>query len=341
MADGRQGSALAGSAGRSGEPDELAVAAAAKVNLALHVTGQRADGYHLLDSLVAFATPLEGATPADGDAPMDGDLLTVAFGHGDAAPRLELDGPFAAEVPPGADNIVVRAAAAVGGISSVRLWKGLPVAAGIGGGSADAAAVLRAAAMHRGLPVAHYAELALALGADVPVCLVGRPSLMRGIGEAVTPVALPPVAAVLVNPRVPVATRDVFAALSRKDNAPMRELVPFAGPADLADWLAATRNDLEAPAVTLAPVIAEVLGALRAMEGCRLARMSGSGRRRSACSPTLRRRGARPFASPGAAGGGCGPRRFRRRRGHRSHIRPRADGACVSPSVRRRCRRRR
>ncbi|WP_108662661.1 4-(cytidine 5'-diphospho)-2-C-methyl-D-erythritol kinase [Acuticoccus kandeliae] len=241
----------------------MRVDAPAKINLALHVTGQRADGYHLLDSLVAFARIA------------DGDRLTVAFG--DAPPRLTIDGPFAADVPPGADNIVVRAATACGGIAAIHLHKGLPVASGIGGGSADAAAVLRAAASTGSHTRAALSAIALGLGADVPVCLAGAACRMSGIGEILTPVALPAMPALLVNPRVPVETRAVFKRLARKDNPPLPPLPLFATTADVARWLAETRNDLEAPAIALAPAIAETLDAVRGMAGCLFARMSGSG----------------------------------------------------------------
>lgn len=240
--------------------------APAKVNLALHVVGRRADGYHLLDSLVAFA-----------DVP-DGDRVTVTFGEaGPEGPRLTVAGPFAARVPADADNIVARAARACGGIAAVHLEKGLPVAAGIGGGSADAAAVLRAFARQRGIQPETLADAALALGADVPVCLSGRACRMEGIGERLSPVALPQAPAILVNCGTPIATAAVFARLSRRDNPPLPPFPRLASVAELARYLAVTRNDLEPAAEELAPEVAAVRRVLGDLPGCLIARMSGSG----------------------------------------------------------------
>jgi len=234
-------------------------AAPAKVNLALHVTGRRADGYHLLDSLVVFAEA--------------GDLLDARPA---AQTRLRVTGPMAAGVPDDDRNSVLRAAALIGVTAGITLEKHLPAAAGIGGGSSDAAACLRA--------LARLADVALptgvlALGADVPVCLLARAGRMRGIGETVEPVdALPAIDAVLVNPRVPVATPEVFARLERRENAGLPLALPrWRDAADCALWLASQRNDLEAPARALCPRIGAVLEGLRATRGCALARMSGSG----------------------------------------------------------------
>jgi 4-diphosphocytidyl-2-C-methyl-D-erythritol kinase len=168
----------------------------------------------------------------------------------------------------------------MGASAALTLWKALPVASGIGGGSADAAATLRAVARLTGQALPDPVGV-LALGADVPVCLWGRPVRMQGVGEVLTPLpALPPLWMVLANPRVPVATPRVFAALTSRDNPSVPAL-----PADalrsadaFATWLAReTRNDLAAPARQLAPVLADVEAALAAMPGCLLARMSGSG----------------------------------------------------------------
>lgn len=237
-------------------------AAAAKLNLALHITGQRADGYHLLDSLVVFA----------GVA----DRVTVAPA---AALTLAVTGSEGGGLPAGEDNLVLRAARAFksGRGAAVTLEKVLPVASGIGGGSADAAATLRALSSLWGLPLPP-ADNVLALGADVPVCLAGRPARMSGVGETLVPVpALPAMAVVLVNPRVEVATPAVFGALARKSNTPLEPLPPaFASAAALAGWLAHQRNDLEAPAIAVAPVIAEVLAAI-ATTSPLVTRMSGSG----------------------------------------------------------------
>ncbi len=232
--------------------------APAKINLALHVLGQRADGYHLLDSLVMFANV--------------GDRLTAR-----AAERstLTLSGPMAEGVPAGPDNLVLRAAALAGRNAEFTLEKHLPMEAGLGGGSSDAAAALRALEALGGALEGDPA----ALGADVPVCLHGRACLMRGIGEDITPVDdLPRLAAVLANPGVPLSTPRVFGALAQKENAPMPRL-PRAP--DLEAFIAFldkhTRNDLEAPARGLVREIGELLDRLWALRGARLARMSGSG----------------------------------------------------------------
>lgn len=245
----------------------IAEFAAAKVNLSLHVTGQRPDGYHLLDSLVVFADV--------------GDRVSVAPAP-ELGPELDLTlvGPAAEGLRAEADNLVLRAARAFGvnAGAAITLEKHLPVASGIGGGSADAAAALRALARLWDLPLPDAAAV-LRLGADVPVCLQGRPVRMQGVGEIITPLpALPEGWLLLVNPGVGVSTPAVFRALPRKDNPPMpAALPPFADLAALAGWLAAQRNDLEPPAMALQPVIAQVKAALQAQPGCRIARMSGSG----------------------------------------------------------------
>jgi 4-diphosphocytidyl-2-C-methyl-D-erythritol kinase len=238
--------------------------APAKINLCLHVTGRRADGYHLLDSFVVFA----GA----------GDQVTVSPGRGLS---LALDGPEAGSLSGEADNLVMRAARAMGVTdTALALWKTLPIASGIGGGSADAAATLRALSRLTGIGLPD-AGTVLALGADVPVCLAGRPVRMQGVGEVMT--ALPPLPLlwmVLVNPRVPVSTPQVFAALTSRDNPPVPALPTAAlrTAAGLADWLAReTRNDLAAPARQVAPILSVVQDALASTPGCLLARMSGSG----------------------------------------------------------------
>lgn len=234
----------------------LAEPAPAKLNLALHVTGQRGDGFHLLDSLVCFAAV--------------GDVVELSPGP----LSLCIDGPFATGLAADEGNLCLRAARLAGGAAALRLIKNLPVAAGIGGGSADAAAVLRGLArMGHALPAD-----ALRLGADVPVCIASVPARMQGVGEVVTP--LPPLPAlhlVLVNPGVAVATPQVFAAMPQRDNPPLPPIPGFADARALTGWLAVgTRNDLEAPARRIAPVIDSVLAAL-AGQGAGLARMSGSG----------------------------------------------------------------
>jgi len=244
----------------SAAPD--AEIARAKVNLTLHVTGRRADGYHLLDSLVVF--------------PGVGDRLEAEVATGLS---LSLAGPFAPGLGSGADNLVLRAALLLrppGRGAALRLTKALPVAAGIGGGSADAAAALRLLArLWRVAPP--LAARVLALGADVPVCLASRPARMRGVGEDLAPVSLPPFWILLVNPAVPVATGAIFAGLAHRDSAPLPDPPAFADAAALFAWLAAQRNDLEPPARAIAPPISAALAAIAAQPGCALARMSGSG----------------------------------------------------------------
>lgn len=241
---------------------ETAVARA-KINLCLHVTGQRPDGYHLLDSLVVFADLGDRiiCTPAE-------------------RLSLKITGPESGGLAAERDNLVLRAAAAFDSAmgAALLLEKTLPIASGIGGGSADAAATLRALSRLWGLPLPDAARV-LALGADVPVCLHGQPCRMAGVGEVISPLphTLPPAWLVLVNPRVQVSTPAVFRQLASKTNAPMAALPRLQGLADLAGYLAAQRNDLEAPAIALQSVIALAKAALAAQPGCALARMSGSG----------------------------------------------------------------
>lgn len=241
--------------------------APAKLNLFLHVTGRQADGYHLLDSLVAFA--------GQGD-------------HIEAAPSdrlsLEIDGPFAAALTAEPDNLVLRAARLLAEAAgrpaeaALRLTKALPIASGIGGGSADAAAALRALMdlWRITLPEDELAALALRLGADVPVCLLGRPARLSGVGEALEPVALPALPLVLVNPGRPLSTPAVFKARQGPFGAPAPQAIP-ADPVALVSFLAVQRNDLASAAIALLPAISDVLGLLEKQPGCLLARMSGSG----------------------------------------------------------------
>ncbi len=235
--------------------------APAKINLTLHVTGRRADGYHLLDSLVAFADV--------------GDLVTAAAAHD---LRLTVTGPMAAGLSDAGDNLVLRAARMLGPgrTATITLDKHLPLASGIGGGSSDAAAALRVLSRLWNLPLPDRTGV---LGADVPVCMDPRARRMSGIGEVLAEVLpLPPVWVVLVNPRVGVATADVFGALTVHDSAPMPEALPhWADTAALAAFLRDMRNDLERPAMLVQPVIGEVQAALRATDRCLVARMSGSG----------------------------------------------------------------
>ncbi|MFD1625315.1 4-(cytidine 5'-diphospho)-2-C-methyl-D-erythritol kinase [Azospirillum griseum] len=259
-------------------------AAPAKLNLYLHVTGKRADGFHELDSLVAF-TEL-------------GDTLTLEVADGDADLTLSICGPFAAalagEDPAG--NLVTRAARrladSLGRRASGRitLTKNLPVASGIGGGSADAAACLRALARLWGLPpdAPVLFEVAAGLGADIPVCVVGENRHFGGVGDQLAPApALPDCPVVLVNPNVPVPTPAVFRARGPAPFSTPARLTHAPGSvAALAEALRARRNDLTAPALTVAPVIATVLTALEGTHGCLLARLSGSGATCFALYPT-------------------------------------------------------
>ncbi|MEJ6395701.1 4-(cytidine 5'-diphospho)-2-C-methyl-D-erythritol kinase [Gymnodinialimonas sp. 2305UL16-5] len=224
--------------------------APAKVNLALHVTGCRDDGYHLLDSIVVFAGM--------------GDWLSVA-----PAPQMALrvTGPRASGVPEDERNLAWQAAEWAGRQAKIVLEKHLPHAGGIGGGSSDAAAVLRALGTN--------GVGAEAIGADVPVCLRGRPCRMSGIGDVLADVPpIPSLWIALVNPGVEVPTGAVFAALDRVDGSPLPE--PDWG-MDFIGWLSQTRNDLELPAQKLQPVIGDVLERLRGTRGCLFAHMSGSG----------------------------------------------------------------
>ncbi len=235
--------------------------ARAKVNLTLHVTGQRDDGYHLLDSLVVF--------------PELGDRIEVEHASGLS---LTLDGPFAQDLGTGDDNLVIRAAELIrpaGAGAAIHLTKSLPIASGIGGGSADAAATLRALSLLWGVPLDGVD--AVSLGADVPVCLVSEATRMSGIGDGLLPVSgIPSFWLVLVNPGVGVSTPSVFQRLADKSNPPMQEM-PEGGFDAWVSWLADQRNDLEAPAVAIEPKVRAVLDALGASDGCALARMSGSG----------------------------------------------------------------
>ena len=248
-------------AGKGQMPKVVQRVARAKVNLALHVTGRRADGYHLLDSLVAFAD--------------FGDVVSV-----EAAPSLSLaiTGPMGAGLLAGPDNLVLKAAQAMNSPlgASITLNKRLPVASGIGGGSADAAATLQALSALWGCELPDAGKV-LALGADVPVCLAGQSCRMAGIGDEISPVVLPAAHLVLVNLGVGLSTASVFGALTRRDTPPMPPLEPMPDAVALAHYLHLCRNDLEAPALALVPQIAEVIAALCAQDGCLVARMSGSG----------------------------------------------------------------
>ena len=250
-------------------PDRLTEVARAKVNLYLHVTGRREDGYHLLDSLVAFAEI--------------GDILSA-----EPATTLALDvtGPFAAALAGEPDNLVLRAARALAteaGVSHgahIVLDKRLPVASGVGGGSADAAATLRLLCRLWGIAPAPevLGRLATGLGADVPVCLAGQTVRMGGIGERLEPApVLPACGIALVNPGTAVSTAEVFRTRHGTWSEPAELPAGWDSVAAMAADLGGLRNDLEPAAIARHPVIGDVLADLAATPGCLLARMSGSG----------------------------------------------------------------
>ena len=239
--------------------------ASAKINLFLHVGERRADGFHPVQSLAVFTGM--------------GDQLAM-----EPAPQLSLavDGAFAQGLAGEGDNLVLRAARALGGQGAkLSLVKNLPVASGIGGGSADAAAALRG--LNRlwalGAQDAALNDIAAGLGSDIPACLLSKPCFMEGRGEVLRPAeSMPYLPMLLVNPGMAVPTRDVFAALEQRSGAEMD--LPrgrFSDTADLLRFLETTRNDLEAPARRLQPAIGDVLAAMTALAGALLVRMSGSG----------------------------------------------------------------
>ncbi|WP_374654644.1 4-(cytidine 5'-diphospho)-2-C-methyl-D-erythritol kinase [Dongia sp.] len=243
--------------------------ARAKINLYLHVVGRRADGYHLLDSLIVFAET--------------GDDISVAPA-GDLS--LTIDGPFGGGLDGSSGNLVMRAAMALRDLTGTRrgaaihLTKNLPLASGIGGGSADAAATLSALVdLWQVRPErAKLYRLAEKLGADVPVCLDGRPSFVGGIGEDIVPAgALPPTHILLVNPLVETPTPAVFKARRGDFSSAARWSSPPVAARDLAAFLATRRNDLTPPAILVAPVVADVLAAIAGTPDCLLSRLSGSG----------------------------------------------------------------
>jgi 4-diphosphocytidyl-2-C-methyl-D-erythritol kinase len=246
-----------------------AVQARCKVNLFLHVGARREDGFHPLQSLAVF--------------PETGDVLA---GEEAAEFSLNVQGPFAAALADG-DNLVLKAARALaeqaGRLPQAKLTltKNLPVASGIGGGSADAAAALRALAnlWHLDLDEKSLCGIAAGLGSDIPVCLASQPAFMEGRGEILTAVpTLPRLPLLLVNPGVAVPTKDVFAALGERRGVDM--ILSRGGFGDLADllrFLETTGNDLQAPAIAIQPVIGEVLSALKTLPGALFTRMSGSG----------------------------------------------------------------
>jgi len=254
--------AMVGAAEPATGPRSVAEFAPAKVNLTLHVLGRRPNGYHDLDSLVVFADC--------------GDRLTAVRAD---SMGLTIDGPMAGGLAADEGNLVLRAARHLGvGPSHLHLTKNLPLASGVGGGSSDAAAAIRALCVLHGRALPDAAALAT-LGADVPVCLNPRPQRMRGLGERVEPVGrLPDFWLVLVNPGVALATPAVFAARGAGDDAPMPDRLPgWHDLAGLAAFLRTQRNDLEPAALSLAPQVGAALAALAAQRHCAISRMSGSG----------------------------------------------------------------
>ncbi|MEP0234534.1 4-(cytidine 5'-diphospho)-2-C-methyl-D-erythritol kinase [Roseibium sp.] len=252
----------------SGSTGEIA---RAKVNLALHITGRRDDGYHLLDSLVVF--------PAIGDR---------LYAETAETPSLTITGPFSVGLAPNSDNLVLKAIRSLAAACSqpeprlaLTLEKNLPVASGIGGGSADAAAALRLAREISGLslPRPELEKLALQLGADVPVCLDQTAVRMKGIGESLSPLPeLPDFGIVLVNPSIAVSTPAIFKGLESRDNAGLPDLLEgFETLTSLISYLEETRNDMQSTAERLCPVISKVIAALSGEPETLLSRMSGSG----------------------------------------------------------------
>lgn len=242
--------------------------APAKINLTLRVCGRRADGYHELESLVAFA-----------------DVADNLKLQPDPEDRLEVTGPFAGMSGPSSENLVLKACAALrdrfGSLKGgyFLLEKNIPVAAGLGGGSSDAAAALRLLARANGLSLDddRFMSAARAVGADVPVCLDPRPRSMRGVGEVLSrPLDLPPLPAVLVNPGMPLATRDVFARMTIEQRTRSVGDIPREFDT-LIEFLKRDGNDLTTAASACAPIITEVLDTLQSLPAVQLARMSGSG----------------------------------------------------------------
>jgi 4-diphosphocytidyl-2-C-methyl-D-erythritol kinase len=230
--------------------------APAKINLFLHVGEKRSDGFHALESLAVFVDV--------------GDEL--AFRASDDL-SLRIEGPFGGNLAAGDDNLVLKAARALSATAQIVLTKNLPVASGIGGGSADAAAALRGLNELCGLGRRDLENVAATLGSDVPVCVASRAAWMEGRGEILTPADIPCMPMVLVNPGVAVSTAEVFRRLQKRSGLGRRAATPI----DLMQFLGTTANDLEAPACEIQPVIGDVLGALRALPDVRLSRMSGSG----------------------------------------------------------------
>ena len=244
--------------------------APAKINLALHVTGRRADGYHLIESLAVFTR--------------FGDRISIEPAERD---EFSVSGPYAPAVPTDETNLILKARDALRGAVqsartepvSIKLEKNLPIASGIGGGSSDAAAALRGLVKYWELDVGHevLTRIGAALGADLPMCLAARPLVARGTGDELSPVlGFPSLGLVLVNPGVGVSTPDVFSALQKRDNDSLPPLPPHIDFHTLRNWLEATRNDLEDAAQSIEPSVGAAKAALMKADAG-FARMSGSG----------------------------------------------------------------
>ncbi len=243
--------------------------APAKINLFLHVLGKRTDGYHTLQSLMIFT-------------PTIADIISVQESE---ITEVRITGPYAAGLMADDTNLVMRAAKVLQAVAGpqkpvlLTLEKHLPVASGIGGGSADAAAAMRLLMRwwQIELPEEQIYNMAVRLGSDVPACIRSQPVFVEGVGEQLTPVALPcALAMVLVNPAVPLSTAEVFGHISPQDRSSC--IMPQCDTVDeLVSWLHTTTNDLESAATQIVPEINDVLTALNDQAGCRLARMSGSG----------------------------------------------------------------
>ena len=234
--------------------------AAAKIDLALHVVGFNEEGYHEVDSLVTFANI--------------GDIIQVRPYN---SLKLSIDGPFASSVPQGAENIIIKAAKFLSsdGKADIRLTKKLPVQAGLGGGSADAAATLRSLSQLWNLPIPNSPEV---LGADIPICLLNETAVVQGIGEKIMPVSIPEkLQIILIKPLTGLSTETVFKTLKEKNNKKMNPYLGTDSKYIFKKHIKALRNDLLKPSIKLAPIIKDVLSFLNTQNGIYFSQMSGSG----------------------------------------------------------------
>lgn len=234
--------------------------AAAKINLALHVVGFNEEGYHEVDSLVTFANI--------------GDIIQVRPYN---TLKLSIDGPFASSVPQGAENIIIKAAKflSLDGKAHIRLTKNLPVQAGLGGGSADAAATLRSLSKLWNVPIPNSPEI---LGADVPICLLNETAVVQGIGEKIMPVSIPEkLQIILIKPCTGLSTETVFKTLKEKNHKKMNPYLGTDSKYIFKKHIKALRNDLLKPSIELAPIIKDLLSFLNTQNGIYFSQMSGSG----------------------------------------------------------------